>query len=77
MGWVVCGALLCPNHHRDLWKERGVGRRPAPDAGMDMMRRPRLMPFGEPTAGLSPKLADEVLGKIKHMRDDSTVANMG
>ena len=38
--------------------------------GMAMMRRPRLMLFDEPTAGLSPRLADEVLMKIKQMRDD-------
>lgn len=38
--------------------------------GMALIRRPHLMLFDEPTASLSPKLADEVLSKIKQMRDD-------
>ena len=46
------------------------GQRQMLGMGMAMMRRPRLMLFDEPTAGLSPKLADEVLVKIKQMRDD-------
>lgn len=46
------------------------GQRQMLGMGMAMMRRPRLMLFDEPTAGLSPRLADEVLGKIKQMRDD-------
>jgi len=37
--------------------------------GMALIRRPRVMLFDEPTASLSPKLADEVLAKIKQMRD--------
>ncbi len=36
---------------------------------MALIRRPRVMLFDEPTASLSPKLADEVLAKIKQMRD--------
>ena len=38
--------------------------------GMALIRRPNVMLFDEPTASLSPKLADEVLSKIKQMRDD-------
>ncbi len=38
--------------------------------GMALIRQPRVMLFDEPTASLSPKLADEVLSKIKQMRDD-------
>jgi len=37
--------------------------------GMALIRRPRVMLFDEPTASLSPKLSDEVLAKIKQMRD--------
>jgi len=38
--------------------------------GMALIRRPNVMLFDEPTASLSPKLADEVISKIKQMRDD-------
>jgi branched-chain amino acid transport system ATP-binding protein len=38
--------------------------------GMALIRRPNVMLFDEPTASLSPKLADEVLSKINQMRDD-------
>jgi len=37
---------------------------------MALIRQPKVMLFDEPTASLSPKLADEVLSKIKQMRDD-------
>jgi len=37
---------------------------------MSLLRRPKVMLFDEPTASLSPKLADEVLLKIKQMRDE-------
>jgi len=37
---------------------------------MALIRRPKVMLFDEPTASLSPKLADQVLSKIKQMRDD-------
>jgi len=37
---------------------------------MALIRQPKVMLFDEPTASLSPKLADEVLAKIKQMRDD-------
>jgi branched-chain amino acid transport system ATP-binding protein len=37
---------------------------------MALIRRPIVMLFDEPTASLSPKLADEVLSKIKQIRDD-------
>ncbi len=36
---------------------------------MALIRRPRVMLFDEPTASLSPKLADEVLANIQQMRD--------
>ena len=38
--------------------------------GMALIRRPNVMLFDEPTASLSPKLANEVLLKIKQIRDD-------
>ena len=38
--------------------------------GMALIRRPTVMLFDEPTASLSPKLALEVLSKIKQMRDE-------
>ncbi len=38
--------------------------------GMAMIRQPNVMLFDEPTASLSPKLANEVLSKIKQLRDD-------
>ena len=37
---------------------------------MALIRQPKVMLFDEPTASLSPKLADEVLSKIKQLRDD-------
>lgn len=46
------------------------GQRQILGMGMAMMRRPRLMLFDEPTAGLAPKLADEVLENVVRMRDD-------
>ena len=45
------------------------GQRQMLGMGMAMMRKPRLMLFDEPTAGLSPQLANEVLSKIVQMRD--------
>ena len=38
--------------------------------GMALIRRPTVMLFDEPTASLSPKLAMEVLAKIRQMRDE-------
>ena len=38
--------------------------------GMALIRQPNVMLFDEPTASLSPKLANEVLSKIKQIRDD-------
>ena len=38
--------------------------------GMALIRRPTVMLFDEPTASLSPKLALEVLSKIRQMRDE-------
>lgn len=37
---------------------------------MALIRQPKVMLFDEPTASLSPKLANEVLSKIKQIRDD-------
>jgi len=37
---------------------------------MALIRQPKVMLFDEPTASLSPKLANEVLSKIKQMRDE-------
>ena len=37
---------------------------------MALIRQPKVMLFDEPTASLSPKLSDEVLSKIKQIRDD-------
>ncbi len=36
---------------------------------MALIRQPKIMLFDEPTASLSPKLADEILSKIKQIRD--------
>ena len=38
--------------------------------GMALVRRPTVMLFDEPTASLSPKLALEVLAKIRQMKDE-------
>jgi len=46
------------------------GERQMLGMGMALIRRPEVMLFDEPTASLSPKLAGEVLSKIKQMRDD-------
>jgi branched-chain amino acid transport system ATP-binding protein len=37
--------------------------------GMALIRKPELILFDEPTAGLAPKLAHEILDKIKHVQD--------
>ena len=37
---------------------------------MSLIRQPEVMLFDEPTASLSPKLADEVLSKIQQLRDE-------
>lgn len=46
------------------------GQRQMLGMGMAIMRKPELMLFDEPTAGLSPRLADEVLASIVKMRND-------
>ena len=38
--------------------------------GMALIRQPRVMLFDEPTASLSPKLAEEILAKIREIRDE-------
>lgn len=45
------------------------GQRQMLAMAMALIRRPRVMLFDEPTASLSPKLADEVLAKIRELRD--------
>ena len=42
--------------------------------GMALIRRPTVMLFDEPTASLSPKLALEVLAKIRQMRDEFDIS---
>ena len=46
------------------------GERQMLGMGMALVRHPTVMMFDEPTAGLAPKLAHEVLDKIRQMRDD-------
>lgn len=46
------------------------GQRQMLGMAMALIRRPEVMLFDEPTASLSPKLAQDVLDKIKQMRDD-------
>ena len=45
------------------------GERQMLGMGMALIRNPTVMLFDEPTAGLSPKLAHEVLTKIEQMKD--------
>ena len=46
------------------------GQRQMLAMAMALIRQPKVMLFDEPTASLSPKLADEVLTKIKQIRDE-------
>lgn len=46
------------------------GQRQMLAMAMALIRQPKIMLFDEPTASLSPKLADEVLDKIKQIRDE-------
>ena len=46
------------------------GQRQMLAMAMALIRQPKVMLFDEPTASLSPKLADEVLCKIKQIRDE-------
>lgn len=46
------------------------GERQMLGMGMALIRKPKVMLFDEPTAGLAPKLAHEVLNKIKELRDE-------
>ncbi len=45
------------------------GQRQMLAMAMALVRQPKVMLFDEPTASLSPKLADEVLAKIKQIRE--------
>ncbi len=40
---------------------------------MALIRQPKVMLFDEPTASLSPKPTDEVLSKMKQIRDDYNI----
>lgn len=46
------------------------GQRQMLAMAMALIRQPKVMLFDEPTASLSPKLADEVLSKIKQIQND-------
>lgn len=46
------------------------GQRQMLGMGMALVRKPTIMLFDEPTASLSPKLADDVLHKIGEIRDE-------
>ena len=46
------------------------GQRQMLGMGMALVRKPTIMLFDEPTASLSPKLADDVLTKIGQIRDE-------
>ena len=46
------------------------GERQMLGMGMALIRKPTVMLFDEPTAGLSPKLAHEVLDKIKDLKEN-------
>jgi len=50
-------------------EELSGGERQMLAMGMALVRRPRVMLFDEPTANLSPRLAGEVVSKVREMRD--------
>jgi len=61
-------ALL--EHKADRAETLSGGQRQMLAMAMALIRRPEVMLFDEPTASLSPRLADEVLAKIRQMRDE-------
>lgn len=52
------------------------GQRQMLAMAMAMMRQPTVMLFDEPTASLSPKLAGQVLEKIKQIRDEYDITTI-
>jgi len=58
---------------RRYWKRRAKllsgGERQMVAMAMALLRRPKVMLFDEPTGGLAPKIANEVLSKIIELRD--------
>ncbi|MCD6312878.1 MAG: ABC transporter ATP-binding protein [Thaumarchaeota archaeon] len=58
---------------RRYWKRRAKllsgGERQMIAMAMALLRRPKVMLFDEPTGGLAPKIANEVLSKIIELRD--------
>ena len=57
-------------HERSRAETLSGGERQMLAMAMALIRQPRVMLFDEPTASLSPKLADDVLSKIRQLRDD-------
>ena len=58
---------------RKYWKRRARllsgGERQMIAMAMALLRKPKVMLFDEPTGGLAPKIANEVLSKIVELRD--------
>jgi branched-chain amino acid transport system ATP-binding protein len=58
---------------RSYWKRRARllsgGERQMIAMAMALLRKPKVMLFDEPTGGLAPKIASEVLSKIVELRD--------
>lgn len=56
-------------HAGDRAEALSGGERQMLAMGMALVRRPGVMLFDEPTANLSPRLAGEVISKVREMRD--------